>query len=128
MAKKEVDPGIFVEIVNDLNDVTGRTGRERFRIVEPFKKLIRGRMDEGATIEDFMYVHRVKAANWLHDSQMKIYLRPATLYCPSKFWNYAGEQMPTQQDLFSETTQKNIVAVARWATGGTNNNNSKEVK
>ena len=53
-------------------------------------KLINGRLNEGRTIDDFEHVIDVKCEEWL-DTNMEKYLRPITLFSPSKFETYVNQ-------------------------------------
>ncbi|HZG10552.1 MAG TPA: conserved phage C-terminal domain-containing protein [Kurthia gibsonii] len=57
------------------------------------KKLIKARLDEGFTIDDFKTVIDKKVATWLHDPQFSQYLRPSTLFQASKFEGYLNERV-----------------------------------
>ena len=52
------------------------------------QKLIRGRLREGYTIEDFKLVIEDRKRRWQNDEKMRQYLRPSTLFRPSNFENY----------------------------------------
>ncbi|MFD2118156.1 conserved phage C-terminal domain-containing protein [Paenibacillus yanchengensis] len=54
-------------------------------------KRINARFAEGFTVEDFKVVIDNKVRDWLHDPRMRNYLRPATLFSPSKFEGYLNE-------------------------------------
>lgn len=56
-------------------------------------KHVSGRMDEGATEDDFKHVIDVKAQQWLHHPDMAKYLRPSTLFNSEKFWGYVNEPL-----------------------------------
>jgi len=53
--------------------------------------LIRAREREGFTLEDFKKVIDIKTEEWLTDSRMNQYLRPATLF-GSKFESYLNQK------------------------------------
>lgn len=72
-------------------------------------KHINARIREGFTIDDFKTVIDNKVRDWLHDPKMRSYLRPTTLFSPSKFEGYLnqggtsyetdnGVQQPTRGD------------------------------
>lgn len=54
-------------------------------------KYIKARLKEKYTINDFKRVIDIKAKEWLHDSNMKKYLRPETLF-GSKFESYLNQE------------------------------------
>ncbi len=68
------------------------------------KKLIKARLDEGFTIDDFKTVIDKKVATWLHDPQFSQYLRPSTLFQASKFEGYLNERVKGY-----ESSQRGIV-------------------
>lgn len=84
---------IYARIINDLNERAGTNFRST---TKPTQRMISGRVAEGATFEDFVYVHKVKCAEWLK-TDMDIYLRPKTLYAASNFENYR-QQKPGKQE------------------------------
>ena len=76
------------EVIGYLNE---RLGKGKFRVVAPAVKLITGRAKEGATFEDFKAVIDKKYAEWWNNGDMRKFIRPATLFAPSHFWDYLGE-------------------------------------
>lgn len=58
--------------------------------------LIRARLSEGFTVEDFYAVIDVKVAEWLNNPKMRIYLRPETLF-GSKFESYLNQRQEVSQ-------------------------------
>lgn len=80
----------YIEIINDLNIVCNckylSTGAKT-------RVLIKARMEEGHSIQDFKKVHRKKQKEWGDDPKMKKYLRPETLYS-QKFDRYLNEPEP----------------------------------
>ena len=71
-------------ILNDLNE----KGGFRYRPGAANVALIKARLSEGYTLEDFQIVHSNMIERWGNDDVMHQYLRPATLYCASKFEGY----------------------------------------
>jgi len=49
---------------------------------------ISGRLSDGHSVDDLKRVIDEKAAEWLHDKNMCLYLRPQTLFSASKFQGY----------------------------------------
>lgn len=72
------------EIINHLNEKTGRSYRSG---TTKTQSLIKARFREGFTLEDFKAVIDRKAADWLNNHEMALYLRPETLFGP-KFEGY----------------------------------------
>lgn len=56
-------------------------------------KHINGRLSEGATLDDFKKVIDIKCSQWLGDPKMEEYLRPSTLFAPSKFESYLNTKL-----------------------------------
>lgn len=57
--------------------------------------MIRARLSEGFTVEDFKTVIDTKAAKWEHDQKMRDYLRPKTLFSATNFESYLNESPQT---------------------------------
>ena len=55
-------------------------------------KLIKARMKEGHTIDDFKKVIDIKSAQWAGDPKMEDYLRPNTLFAESHFDDYLNQK------------------------------------
>jgi len=64
-------------------------------------KLINGRLNEGRTLEDFKHVIDVKCQEWLGQPMAK-YLRPATLFNPTKFECYINQDKEQTSDDLEE--------------------------
>jgi len=78
----------ILRIIEHLNMITGF----HYRSTNPeTRKLIRARLAEKYTIEDFKKVHIEKARQWLKKDDMRKYLRPSTLYRASRFEGYLQE-------------------------------------
>lgn len=93
---KEPDPykADAEEIVAYLNEKTGSNYRPG---TEATKQLIRARLKEGNTVDDFKKVIDIKTAEWLGTEQEK-YLRPITLFSPSKFESYLNQKKKGKTD------------------------------
>ncbi len=74
----------YSEIVDYLNVKAGSNFKSTTKSTQT---LIRARFAEGYTLEDFKTVIDKKAAEWLN-TEYQQYLRPATLFQPSKFDSY----------------------------------------
>lgn len=72
------------EIIEYLNSVLGTKYKPT---VEKNKSLIRARLREGFTVDDFKTVIDKKAQAWLWNRDMQQYLRPETLF-GTKFESY----------------------------------------
>lgn len=75
------------EVIEYLNGVLGTHYKDS---TDKNKSLIRARLREGFTVEDFKVVIDKKASAWLTDPQMQKYLRPETLF-GTKFESYLNE-------------------------------------
>ena len=75
------------EVLNFLNEKTGL----HFRDVPTNMKLIQARLKEGATVQDCRAVIAIQRRQWKDDDKMRDYLRPATLFNATKFWQYHGK-------------------------------------
>ncbi len=79
-------------VLEFLNERAGRN----YKVIDANISPIVARMKEGATEDEcFMIVGR-KALEWESDEKMCKYLRPATLFNKTKFWQYHGEIGVTQ--------------------------------
>ena len=82
----------ITKIVEYLNLLTGK----RFlATTDDTRKLIRARLNEGHTPDDFYCVIKKKSSEWLDDPKMNTYLRPSTLF-GSKFESYLNAITPTE--------------------------------
>ena len=77
----------IVEIVNYLNE---KTGKKFSSNTASTRKHIIARLKEGRTVDDFKKVIDTKCAQWL-GTQFSGFLRPETLFAPTKFENYLNE-------------------------------------
>ncbi|MCK5849073.1 MAG: phage replisome organizer N-terminal domain-containing protein, partial [Caldisericia bacterium] len=73
-------------ILKNLNDITGC----RFRLTDSFKKSVIGRLKDGYTVDDFTVLIREKTKEW-KGTEFEKYLRPTTLFRPSKFDEYLNQ-------------------------------------
>lgn len=76
------------EILNYLNEKTGKkfTSRSKSSV-----KMIKDRLREGYVVDEFKAVIDNKVAAWGNNPDMKIYLRPETLFRPSHFDSYLND-------------------------------------
>lgn len=90
--EKEEEPDknkeLYIAIVSYLNEAAGTNYKPTS---EQTKKLIRGRLAEGYTLEDFKRVIDAKCADWL-GSEYEKFLRPSTLFQSSKFEGYLNQK------------------------------------
>jgi len=86
------EPPAAGQIIQHLN---AKTGAKFSPTAKATVRLINGRLSEGYTVQDFITVIDRKCADWLSDPKMCQYLRPDTLFSPSKFEGYLhGVQAP----------------------------------
>lgn len=74
------------EVIAYLNEKTGK----HFRPVESARRILRGRFNDGFTVEDCKKVVDNKVAEWLGTEQEQ-YLRPSTLFQALKFDGYLNQ-------------------------------------
>lgn len=82
--EKDKDKELYKSIVDYLNEKTGKCFRSSSKKT---RSVIRARLEEGFTLEDFKTVIDKKCIDWLNDSKMDEYLRPETLF-GTKFEGY----------------------------------------
>lgn len=87
---KEPDP--TEDIVNHLNQ---RAGTHYKATSANTRKLIKARLKEGFTVDEFKLVIDKKCADWLNNRDMVQYLRPETLF-GNKFESYLNAKPRTQ--------------------------------
>ena len=81
--KKEIE-----EIINYLNEKL----KTKYKSSTPkTQQLIKARLNEGFTIDDFMKVIDNKCNDWFNNEKMNQYLRPETLF-GTKFENYLNQK------------------------------------
>ena len=84
----EEDLNIFRKVVDYLNDKSNKNYKTNSKAT---KRLIKARLNEGFTLEDFIQVIDTKALAWLKDPKMNTFLRPETLF-GIKFEGYLNEK------------------------------------
>ena len=94
------DPAVVItdqakQVLSHLNQTTG----SRYQVCKSSLENIRGRLAEGFTPDELTLVVDYSVEKWGDDLKMAEYLRPTTLFLPSKFpgylqsankWNAAG--------------------------------------
>ena len=83
-----IDNNIYSLVIDYFNKKTGKRYRANTKDIQ---KLIKARIKEEYTIEDFYKVIDNKVKTWLHDKKMIYYLRPKTLFAGDNFQNYLNE-------------------------------------
>jgi uncharacterized phage protein (TIGR02220 family) len=104
---KELNTNIYIskennkEKLNLANEIiaylNAKTGKKFTHTNKETLKHINGRLSEGATLEDFKKVIDIKCSQWLGDPRMEEYLRPSTLFAPSKFESYLNTKLGEQK-------------------------------
>ncbi|WP_137597121.1 conserved phage C-terminal domain-containing protein [Paucilactobacillus kaifaensis] len=77
----------FEDFFNWFNKKTGR----HFKNVKGNRTNINNRIKEGYTKADLAKVVEYKASQWKNDPEMNQFLRPSTLFIPSKFEGYLND-------------------------------------
>lgn len=114
--EKEIDIEIYKNIVAYLNQKAGTGYRYQS---EKTKGLIRARLNEGFTEEDFITVIDNKVEEWKQDKKFSKFLRPETLFS-NKFEGYLNEKHGQQQidrPLSMQEIQKAALQMARQKEG-----------
>lgn len=88
-AKAELLMPAAREIVGYLNE---KTGSHYSASAQNTVKLIKARMKEGHTVDDFKKVIDNKVAEWKDVPEMEDFLRPNTLFAPSHFDDYLNQK------------------------------------
>lgn len=78
---------ITLQVLSYLNELSGAAFSHK---AKKNKELIKARQKEGYTLEDFKTVIRKKCEEWKNTEQER-YLRPITLFSPTKFENYLNQ-------------------------------------
>lgn len=81
----------YQEVIDYLNNLAGTNYRTTSK---KSRELIKARINEGYTLEDFKVVIEKKTREWINDNKMKGYLRPETLF-GTKFEGYLNQ--PTKE-------------------------------
>ena len=94
--EKDIPKGIsqkkgypYKEIIEYLNQKAGKKYKPESKSSQ---KLIRARMDEGFTLDDFKVVIDNKTAQWKDDPKMCDYLQPSTLFAVNHFEDYLNHR------------------------------------
>lgn len=83
------DNATYKQIVDYLNEKTGKSFKSTTRATQT---VIRARLAEGFTVEDFKTVIDKKSMQWKDDQKMAAYLRPETLFAAKHFESYLNEK------------------------------------
>jgi uncharacterized phage protein (TIGR02220 family) len=109
---KEPDP--TEEVVNHLNR---RAGTHYKATTATTRKLIKARLKEGFTVDEFKLVIDKKCADWLNNGDMAQYLRPETLF-GTKFESYLNARPNTRINARTNApSNPNAASIAQDAEG-----------
>jgi uncharacterized phage protein (TIGR02220 family) len=103
-----IDTIYCAEIISHLNEKTG----SRYRLTSSVESVIKARLSEGFTKDDFLTVIDIKVASW-KGTEFAKYLRPDTLFRASKFQGYLNEK-PFEKTS-EKPSQRTLGNDARWA-------------
>ena len=110
-AEDEDFTALLEQVIDYLNDITGKRYRASNKQT---KQLVKSRVKEGYTYEDFKLVIDNKSELWRNTAQ-EMYLRPATLF-GNKFDSYLNEKPEQKSDLFmhSKISNHNATKDGKW--------------
>ena len=91
----DIDKELYIYIVGYLNDKTNKKYRTD---IKKTKDLIKARLNEGFTKDDFTQVIDNKTKEWLKDKKMKQFLRPETLF-GNKFEGYLNQNTEVKAEI-----------------------------
>lgn len=86
---------IYSRVVNYLNDKAGTNYKGN---INKTRELIKARMNEGFTEDDFYQVIDIKVKEWIKNKEMKQYLRPITLF-GNKFESYLNKSTEVKSEI-----------------------------
>lgn len=89
--KTEIRPYQSEEFSAIIDDLNLRAGTNYKPTSKNTQDLIRARLKEGFSVDDFKEVNRKKCDDWLGDPEHQKYLRPETLYCAKHFEGYLNQ-------------------------------------
>ena len=97
VGEEETKTDAFKEQIQEVVEYMNRICGTRFNAkTKSTSEHIRARLNEGFTVDDCKYVIDVKFDDWGNDQKMRQYLRPVTLFAPSKFEGYLNQQRKTR--------------------------------
>lgn len=90
-SKKAKETKADTEATEVLEYLNAKTGSKYRASTEANVKPIRARLNDNYTVEDCKRVIDSKVGQWLNNPEMNKFLRPETLFRPSKFESYINE-------------------------------------
>lgn len=101
----------YKSIIDYLNEKTGKHYKHTTRKTQ---ELIKARINEGFTEEDFFKVIDIKTIKWGKESKMRQYLRPETLF-GTKFESYLNEEVTmVDEGILTEKQAKDREVMNNW--------------
>lgn len=91
---KEKDKENISIIVSYLNEKAGTNYKATTKNTQ---SSIKARLAEGFTVDDFKIVIDKMCAEWIGDEKMERFLRPSTLFSPSKFEGYLNAKFTRKE-------------------------------
>lgn len=88
---------VETKVADAVIDYLNVKAEKRFRHTKANRERIIARLREGFSQQDCEKVIDTKVSKWLKDDAMNQYLRPATLFAPTKFEGYLNEK-PARND------------------------------
>ena len=85
---------IYIAVINHLNQKTNSNYKATTKKTQD---LIKARLNEGFTVDDFKTVINTKTAKWKTDPKMSDFLRPETLF-GNKFESYLNEKIQDSKE------------------------------
>ena len=102
-SKKEKQQIPYKKIIDHLNN---KTGKKYSYKASGNQRLIKARYNEDYKLEDFIKVIDVKVDEWINNPEMKMYLRPETLFKSSNFDKYLNQEVVEQ---FNDSNKDDVV-------------------
>lgn len=90
LSSDNIDDKLYKYIVEIVNYLNQKSGKKYSPKTASTQKHIIARLNDGRTVDDFKKVIDTKCAQWL-GTHMAMYIRPETLFAPTKFENYLNE-------------------------------------
>lgn len=110
----ENDLDVIKEIIDYLNTKSFKNYRYT---PDKTKKVIRARLHEGFTVDDFKKVIDIKCGEWLNDPRMNTYLRPETLF-GTKFESYLQQKKIKATNKTADELDQFYGMATEWAKEG----------
>ncbi len=99
------------EVIGYLNQTAGK----RFKATESHAEHIGARLEKHS-VDDLKRVIDAKCNEWIGDSKMEMYLRPATLFNKSKFQDYFEQLEPVTNKKLSarQIEHREYILTPKW--------------